>query len=359
MRVNDMVDAAGTAEQQGPNRTLIIAEAGVNHNGDPAIAHRLVDAAVDAGADVVKFQTFKTEYVMRRDTPLVEYQKAGGMGRDMFELAKMIELPDEVFCDLQRHCEDRGVLFLSTAFDTPSLHYLVGKLDMPIIKVPSGEAVNVPFLRDVGAARREVILSTGMCDLDEVSLAIDTFRAVWRVSGELQPKLTLMQCTTAYPTALKDVHVRSMVTLAETFGLPVGLSDHSEGITASLTAVALGATIIEKHFTLDRTLPGPDQRASLDPRGFRDLVRSVRDVEAALGSPVKEIRSCEKSIAATVRRSLVAARDIAEGEPITADMLVPLRPQDGIPAREIDAVVGKRAGRVIVRGEALHWAALK
>lgn len=359
MKVNNMVDAAGAALRPSPTRTLIVAEAGVNHNGNADMAHRLVDAAADASADVVKFQTFKTEYLMRCDTPLVEYQKAGGMGRDMFELGKMIELPDAAFRDLQKHCEDRGVVFLSTAFDTPSLHYLVDELDMPVVKVPSGEAVNVPFLRDVAATGREVILSTGMCNLDEVCLAIDTLRVAWHGSSAPHPKLTLMQCTTAYPTALKDMHVRSMVTLAETFGLPVGLSDHSEGFVAALAAVALGATIIEKHFTLDRTLPGPDHRASLDPQGFADLVRNIRDVEAALGSPVKEIRSCEKPIAATVRRSLVAVRDIAEGEPITADMLVPLRPQDGIPARDIDAVVGKRAGRVIVRGEALHWAALK
>jgi sialic acid synthase SpsE len=359
MTVADMASVAGVAHARGPNRVLIFAEAGVNHNGNATMAHRLVDAAADAGADVVKFQTFKTEYVMRRDTPLVEYQRAGGMGRDMFELGKMIELPNNVFRDLQRHCEDRGVLFLSTAFDTPSLHYLVDELDMPVVKVPSGEAVNVPFLREVAAARREVILSTGMCNLDEVRLAIDTLRAVWRDFDELRPKLTLMQCTTAYPTALEDMHVRSMVTLAETFGLPVGLSDHSEGIVAALSAVALGATIIEKHFTLDRTLPGPDHQASLDPQGFKDLVQNIRDVEAALGSPVKEMRACEKLTAATVRRSLVAVRDIAEGEPITADMLVPLRPQDGIPARDIDAVVGRRAGRVIAQGEALHWASLK
>lgn len=335
-------------------RTLIMAEAGVNHNGDANLAHKLVDVAADAGADVVKFQTFTTEYVMRRDTPLVEYQKSGGMGQDMFELGKMIELPHEAFRSLKEHCDKRGIVFLSTAFDTPSLKYLVDQLGISTVKVPSGEAVNVPFLRDVAATGRDVVLSTGMCNLDDVRLGVETLRAIWNSSGKPHPKLTLMQCTTAYPTALEDVHVRSMVTLAETFKLPVGLSDHSEGYAASLAAVALGASVVEKHFTLDRNLPGPDHKASLDPQGLKDWVRGVRDVEKALGSPVKEMRDCEKATAVTVRRSLVATRAIAKGESITSDMLIPLRPNDGVPASEVDSILGKPAWRAFAAGEVLR-----
>ncbi len=338
-----------------PAMVFIIAEAGVNHNGDPAIAHALVDAAADAGVDAVKFQTWDRDLVTRRDNPLVPYQKINVDDvSDMYELGKTFELELNVFEDLAARCKEKGVLFLSTAFDKPSLTFLVEKLDIPLIKVPSGEAVNVPFLRAVAETGRPVILSTGMCDMDDVQLAIDTLKTVWDKSGKT-PELSLLHCTTAYPTPPEDVHLRSMTALAATFGLPVGLSDHSEGTTAAQAAVAMGARIIEKHFTLDRDLPGPDHKASVDVPGLRRLVEQIRKTEVMLGSDEKTLRPIEEQVVKSVRRSLVATRDIVQGETIAEDDVVPLRPEDGIPARDIDKVIGEKAWRDFQNGEVLKW----
>jgi len=338
-----------------PAMVFIIAEAGVNHNGDPAMAHALVDAAADAGVDAVKFQTWDRDLVTRRDNPLVPYQKTNVDNvSDMYELGKTFELKLNVFEDLAAHCKEKGVLFLSTAFDKPSLTFLVEKLDIPLIKVPSGEAVNVPFLRAVAETGRPVILSTGMCNIDDVQLAVDTLKKVWNKS-EKTPDLSLLHCTTAYPTPPEDVNLRSMTTLAEAFGLPVGLSDHSEGTTAAEAAVAMGARIIEKHFTLDRDLPGPDHKASVDVPGLRRLVAQIRKTEVMLGSREKVLRPIEEQVVKSVRRSLVATRNIAQGEIIAEDDVVPLRPEDGIPARDIDKVIGQKAWRDFQNGEVLKW----
>jgi sialic acid synthase SpsE len=338
-----------------PAKVFIIAEAGVNHNGDEAMAHDLVDVAAEAGVDAVKFQTWDRDLVTRRDNPLVPYQKANVDDvSDMYELGKTFELALDVFESLAARCGDKGVQFLSTACDKPSLAFLVEKIDIPLIKVPSGEAVNVPFLRAVAETGRPVILSTGMCDMDDVQLAINTLKAVWDKTG-VNPGLSLLHCTTAYPTPPEDVHLRSMTTLAETFGLPVGLSDHSEGTTAAAAAVALGAGIIEKHFTLDRDLPGPDHKASVDVPGLRRLVEHIRETEVMLGSGEKVLRPIEEQVVKSVRRSLVATRDITKGEAITEDDIVPLRPEDGIPARDIDKVVGRKAWRDFKNGEVLQW----
>ncbi len=336
------------------SRTYIIAEAGVNHNGNVDLAHRLVDLAADSGADAVKFQTWKTDLVTRRDTPLVAYQALASDAVDMYELVRPLELAEDDFRSLKRHADARGIEFLSTAFDLPSLRFLVQDLALPALKVPSGEADNVPFLRHVARTRLPVILSTGMCDLAEVGLAIDTLRAMWGITRP-HPALTILHCTSAYPTPPSDVNLRCMATLARAFELPVGLSDHSEGITAAIAATALGATMIEKHVTLDRSMPGPDHAASLSPLELKALVEGVRQAEAMLGSPEKVLLPIERDTVALVRRSLVAARDIAVGEVIGEDAVVPLRPQDGIPARDIDRVVGRPAWRSFRRGEVLRW----
>jgi N,N'-diacetyllegionaminate synthase len=338
------------------SRTFIIAEAGVNHNGDVALAHRLVDLAADSGADAVKFQTWKTELVTRRDTPLVAYQALNDDAATMFELEQRLELGEDDFRALKRHAEDRSIQFLSTAFDVPSLRFLVHQLGVAMLKVPSGEADNVPFLRQIARTRLPTILSTGMCDLAEVAFAVDTLNAVWDAAGR-RPGLTILHCTTAYPTPAADVNLRCMATLADRFGVPIGLSDHSDGITAALAATALGAAMIEKHFTLDRGLPGPDHAASLDPDQLKALVEGVRQTETMLGSPDKVLLPIERDTVALVRRSLVAARDIATGEIIGEDAVVPLRPQDGIPARDIDRVVGRPAWRSFRLGEVLRWEA--
>jgi sialic acid synthase SpsE len=338
------------------SHTFIIAEAGVNHNGDVALAHRLVDVAADSGANAVKFQTFKAELLTRRDTPLVAYQALGSDAADMFDLVRPLELGEDDFQALKRHADARGIELLSSAFDLPSLRFLVEGLGLKSLKVPSGEADNVPLLRQVARTGLPVILSTGMCDLGEVALAVDTLNRVWDAAAR-RPGLTILHCTTAYPTPPGDVNLRCMATLARTFGVPVGLSDHSEGIAAAIAATALGAAMVEKHVTLDRSLPGPDHAASLDPTQLKALVESVRLTEIILGSPDKALLPIERDTVALVRRSLVAARDIASGEIIAEDAVVPLRPQDGIPARDVDRVVGRPAWRGFRRGEVLRWEA--
>lgn len=335
-------------------KSFIIAEAGVNHNGGLDLAHKLIDVAKQAGADAVKFQTWRTEMVTRPGTVMAEYQKASPLGNDMFEMGKRLELDDEDFVALKSHCERCGIMFLSTPFDIPSLQFLVREIQVPMLKISSGEAVNVPMLRAAACEGVPIILSTGMCTMDDVRLGVDTIQEVWHALGT-DPGLTLMHCTTAYPTAMDDVHLRSMVTLGKEFGLPIGFSDHTEGSTAAVVAVALGACMIEKHFTLDRDMPGPDHKASADPDTLSRLISAVREAEKALGSPVKEPRSCEIDTARLVRRSLVATRDIASGEIIAEDALIALRPEDGIPARDIDRVIGRPAWRAFRKGEVLRW----
>lgn len=338
----------------------MIAEAGVNHNGDVDMAHRLIDAAADAGADAVKFQTFVADRLVRRDTPKVAYQVAGDDSADQHAMIERLELSEAAFAALADHARRRGLVFLSTAFDPENLSFLVGRLAMPTIKVPSGEAVNVPYLRAVAGWRRPVLLSTGMCDLDEVRLAVRTLEAAWAAEGEPDadgtvPPLTLLQCTSCYPTPVEEAHLRSMTTLATAFGRPVGFSDHTEGTAAAIAAVALGARAVEKHFTLDRGLPGPDHRASLEPAGLARMIAGIREVEAALGSAEKARRPCERDAAPLVRRSLVARERIPEGRTIAAAMLITLRPEDGIPARDLDLVVGRPAWRAFAAGEVLRW----
>jgi N,N'-diacetyllegionaminate synthase len=335
-------------------RTFIVAEAGVNHNGDPALAFKLVDAAVEAGADAVKFQTFRAELALRKGTPLVDYQARNTGFADMYDLIKALELTPEAFIDLKRYCDKRGIRFMSTGFDEPSIDLLVNRIGVDVIKVPSGEMDNIMLLRACGRARLPIIMSTGMCTLDEVAVAVDTVRACW--SGmPVHPEFTLLHCTTAYPTPPAELHLRSMLTLKERFGLPVGLSDHSEGAMASIAAVAMGATVIEKHMTLDRKMEGPDHAASLDPKQMAEMIAGIRAMEQMLGSPVKELRAVERDTVHLVRRSLYANRDIAAGEVITEAMLMPMRPQSGIPAGALDQLVGRRLARPCKEGDVFQW----
>jgi len=338
------------------NHVYFIAEAGVNHNGNPELAHKLVDEAANAGADAIKFQTWDRELVTRRDNPLVPYQEKNtdGAVTDMYELGKTFELKLEDFVNLDIHCKERGIQFLSTAFDIPSLDFLINEIGVPILKVPSGEVVNVPLLRAIAKSERPIILSTGMCDLDEIKLAVDTIGTIWKEQN-VSPDLTLLHCTTAYPTPPEEIHLRSMQTIAQTFNLPVGLSDHSEGTLAAVAAVGMGARIVEKHFTLDRSLPGPDHKASVDIAMLNQLIGDIRTVENMLGSKKKELREIEKQVVKSVRRSLVATRDIQIGEIIQEIDVVPLRPEDGIPARDIGKVVGQKAWKEFAKGKVLTW----
>lgn len=315
----------------------VIAEAGVNHNGSIDRALAMIDCAAAAGANAVKFQTFRAADLVSRHAPKAEYQeRATGREQSQLEMVRELELDESAHRRLVDHCQARGIQFLSTPFD-PSSVALLQSLGVPLIKVPSGEITNPLLLRAVAATGLPLIVSTGMSTLDEIERALAILDARERV--------TLLHCTTEYPAPLGEVNLRAMTTMAARFGLPVGYSDHTPGITVPIAAVALGATVIEKHFTLDRALPGPDHAASLEPDELTAMVAAIRATEQALGSAVKGPTAAEMKNLAVARRSLVAARAIRRGEPFTAENLTTKRPGSGVPAMEYDAWLGRLADR--------------
>lgn len=334
----------------GPDHPcLVIAEAGVNHNGDLDMARRMIDAAAEAGADAVKFQTFKTELVMARDTPKAEYQKVNdGEAGTMFDMVQRLELELPAFAVLAEHCRDAGVMFMSTAFDPVSLD-CIAALKPPALKWPSGEIDNLPLLRQGAALGLPVILSSGMCGLAEIEAAMAALEA-----GGCRD-IVLLHCVSNYPAAFADLNLRAIPALAAAFGVPVGFSDHSVGNAAALAARPLGMCVLEKHFTLDRTLPGPDHPASIEPAELKSLIRDLRDVEAALGDGVKRMRASETNTRAVARRSLHAACDLAEGTVLEAAHLMPLRPGGGISPMQVDLVVGRKVARPLAAGAMLDW----
>lgn len=329
---------------------LVIAEAGVNHNGSVDTACALVDAAVAAGADVVKFQTFTAASLATASAPKAAYQErqtaSGGAQRDM--LARL-ELDAAAHRTILAHCQARGIEFLSTAFDDGSLDLLLS-LGMARYKVPSGEITNLPMLRRVGALGRPVILSTGMATLGDVEAAIDALL----LAGTPREVLTVLQCTTAYPASMDDVNLRAMRAMGDVFGVAIGFSDHTAGIEASVAAVALGATVIEKHLTLDKTAVGPDHAASLEPAEFTALVAAIRNVERALGTGLKRPSATEAANRIPARKSIAAARDIAEGTVFTAADLIAKRPGTGLSPMRWDDVIGRPARRAFVADELIE-----
>ncbi|MFQ5809861.1 MAG: N-acetylneuraminate synthase [Armatimonadota bacterium] len=330
----------------------VVAEAGVNHNGDIEMAKKMIAAAADAGADAVKFQTWRTEAIISRDAPKAEYQKSdAGDHETMFEMEKALELPPEAFAELKRDTEDAGLIFLSSPFDEPSVDVLA-ELDVAAFKVPSGELTNLSLLRHIARKGRPMIISTGMTTLGEVESAVEA------VTSEQNEQIVLLHCTSCYPTALSDCNLRAMPTLRVAFGRPVGYSDHTEGVTAAVAAVALGACMIEKHFTLDKALPGPDHKASLEPDELGDLVRSIRDCETALGSASKGPTAAEADVKAAARKSIVAARAIPAGTRITADMLALKRPGTGLKPDALELVIGQVAAQDIAEDALLEWGML-
>lgn len=332
--------------------TFIIAEAGVNHNGSIELAKRLVDAASEAGADAVKFQTFRADRVVSATAPKAEYQiRTTGSSETQFDMLRRLELPPKAHRELQAYCQERGVLFMSTPFDEESAD-LLNELGVPVFKIGSGEINNWPFLEYVARKGKPVILSTGMSYLSEVDEAV----RVIRESGCDQ--LVLLHCVSNYPADPADVNLRAMHTMAAAFQVPVGYSDHTLGIEVAIAAVALGACVIEKHFTLDRDLPGPDHRASLEPDELRELVAGIRMVEQALGNGAKRPAPSEMQNRLVVRRSLAAAVDLSEGTIISPEMLKAVRPATGIPPHLIEYVVGRKLRRSIQAGEALSWSDL-
>jgi len=328
---------------------FVIAEAGVNHNGDLNQAKDLVRQARQAGADCVKFQTFKAERVVTASAPKAAYQlKVTDPVESQFAMLRKLELTESDHRVLLEQCRREGIVFLSTPYSLADAE-LLHALDVPAFKIASGQLIELPFLAALARFNRPVILSTGMGTLAEVKEAVDTLRA----HGNQQ--LVVLQCTTNYPSRLADTNLRAMATLAEATGTAVGYSDHTEGITACLAAVALGACVIEKHFTLDHTLPGPDHRCSSEPAELTALVRSIRDIEISLGDGVKRPAETELANLTGVRRSIVTARDLPAGHVIGEHDLQFLRPATGLPPRDWDRVVGRRTTTALAGGTLLAW----
>jgi N,N'-diacetyllegionaminate synthase len=333
----------------GPgNPCFIIAEVGVNHNGDVTLARDLVKRAVEAGADAVKFQTFKAESLVTPDAPQAEYQiRNTGMVESQFEMLKKLELGYDQFRELSELCDQCGILFLSTAFDEESADFLNG-LHMPAFKIPSGELTNLPLIRHVATYGKPLLISTGMANLEEVGQAVEAARQAGC------KELLLFHCLSNYPANPEEVNLRAMATMERAFGMGTGYSDHTLGSEIAVAAVAAGACMIEKHFTLNQDLPGPDHKASLEPDELREMIVRIRKLELALGHGRKEPVESEKAVALVARRSLVAAVDIGKNVPITADMLAIRRPGTGLPPSAHDQVLGRTTSCKILAGTVLQ-----
>lgn len=323
--------------------TIIIAEAGVNHNGSMELAKQLVDKAVEAGVDYIKFQTFKASNLVTKTAKQAEYQKKniGKGGDSQYQMLKKLELTPEGHEVLIAYCKERGIKFFSTAFDFESIEYL-HSLNLGLWKIPSGEVTNYPFLKRVAAYNEKTILSTGMCEMSDVRAAVE---ALYK-NGLSKENLILLHCNTEYPTPFEDVNLKAMDALRKEFGVKVGYSDHTKGIEVPIAAVALGATVIEKHFTLDRNMEGPDHKASLEPEELKAMVNAIRNIEKAVGGDgTKHVSESERKNIAIARKSIVAACDIKEGEIFTEQNLTVKRPGSGISPMKWDEIVGMTAKR--------------
>ena len=331
-------------------KVIIIAEAGVNHNGDYGMAVRMIHAAKAAGADYVKFQTAVPELVIAACAPKAEYQKdTTGSAESQLEMCKAIHLPLSDYARLKKECDTAGIGFVSTPFDLVSIDCLE-PLGMDFWKIPSGEITNLPYLRKIGRLGQKIVMSTGMSTLAEVETAV----RILEEAGTPRANIALLHCTTQYPAPDASVNLRAMDALKELGCATVGYSDHTVGITASLAAVARGAMIVEKHFTLDRNLPGPDHKASLEPDELAELVREVRRVEAMLGTGVKAVADAERSNIEVARKSIIAARAIAEGEVLTEENLTVKRPGGGVSPLLWDSVIGRKAIRAFEPDELIE-----
>jgi N,N'-diacetyllegionaminate synthase len=320
------------------NNIFIIAEAGVNHNGCYDSAIELIDVAVSAGVDVVKFQTWKTELLMTKDTQLAEYQKKKHFGEQtQYDLAKGLELSYPEFIALKKYCDSKDIIFMSTADESKSAEFLQDLQD--IFKIGSGEITNLPFLRYLGSFQKQLILSTGMATYGEIDDALN----VLEESGTSRQQITVLHCNTEYPTPMEDVNLRAMLAIRDAFGVAVGYSDHTLGIEVPIAAVAFGATVIEKHFTLDCNLPGPDHKASLEPDELKAMVKAIRNIEKALGDGIKRPSPSETKNKLITRKSLVAATAIRKGEFFTKDNLAVKRPGTGISPMRWDEFIGQVA----------------
>jgi len=321
-------------------KVVIIAEAGVNHNGDLAKALALVEAAAEAGADYIKFQTFKAEKIVNPNAQKADYQKKNmqGEGDTQFEMLKKLEMADHWYPVLMERCEEKGIKFLSTGFDEDSIE-LLNSLNIPFFKIPSGEITNKPYLKQIASKGKNIILSTGMAYLSEIESAINILEG----EGILRDNIVVLHCNTEYPTPFEDVNLLAMNQIRDNLRVNVGYSDHTMGIELAIAAVALGAVVIEKHFTLDRSLPGPDHAASLEPSQLKEMIKSIRNIEIALsGSGIKEPSTSELKNVIAVRKSLHYIKDLPANHVITNFDMIALRPGSGISPMEIDRFIGKK-----------------
>ena len=322
-------------------QTLIIAEAGVNHNGDIELAKKLIDVAVNAGADFVKFQTFNADRLATHAAKKADYQaQTTDRNETQHEMLRRLELTPAMHHELIAYCKMRKMGFFSTGFDIESVDFLAS-LGQNLFKIPSGEITNLPYLRHIGRLGKPIILSTGMSNMPEIESAIKALEQ----AGTLRSKITVLHCTTEYPTPMCDVNLRAMQSIQIELGVAVGYSDHTLGIEVAVAAVAMGATVIEKHFTLDRTLPGPDHKASLEPEELKTMVSSIRNIELALGVGVKQLAPSEAKNILVARKSIVASKDIQIGERFSAENLTVKRPGTGISPMRWDEVIGLTANR--------------
>ena len=320
----------------------VIAEAGVNHNGSIELAKQLVDKAVEAGADYIKFQTFKATNLVTKSAKQADYQKKNTCGGDdsQYQMLKKLELTQEEHFELIEYCNLKGIRFFSTAFDFDSIDFL-DSLHLNLWKIPSGEITNFPYIKRIAQKQGDVILSTGMSTSEDIQNAVDVLLK-W---GKTKTQITILHCNTEYPTPFEDVNLLAMQSIAQQFGTKVGYSDHTQGIEVPIAAVALGATVIEKHFTLDRNMPGPDHKASLEPDELKTMVSAIRNIEKALGSSEKKVTDSERKNIAVARKSIVAAKDIKKGEPLTEKNITVKRPGTGVSPMRWEEVLGTLAVR--------------
>lgn len=331
-------------------RIFIIAEAGVNHNGSLKTAKEMIDAAKMAGADAIKFQTFKAESLASRSAPKADYQKESMCNTEsQFDMLKRLELDEAAHKELIRYCRKNGLKFLSSPFDLESID-LLNRLGLEIFKIPSGEITNLPYLRKIGSLKKEVIISTGMSGMEEIKTALD----VLVECGTAKENITILHCNTEYPTPYTDVNLRAMVTIRGAFNVDVGYSDHTLGIEISIAAAALGASVIEKHFTLDRKMKGPDHKASLEPAELKAMISAIRNVEEALGSLDKRPSASEKANISIVRKSITASNFIKKGSRFTEVNITAKRPARGLSPMKWDSVVGKTAKKDFQKDELIE-----
>ncbi len=329
----------------------VIAEAGVNHNGDMGTALQLIEAAAASGADYVKFQTFVADELVTRDAPKANYQRSTtDHGESQYDMIKRLELSRSDHLAMIGHCRESGIGFCSTAFNATSIE-LLAEFDLDFFKIPSGEIDNVPYLRQIAGMRRPIILSTGMATLSDVEFAIQTLE----IAGTPRDDITVLHCNTQYPTPMQDVNLNAMLTIRDALKVRIGYSDHTLGTDVPIAAVALGATVIEKHFTLDRSMPGPDHAASLEPDELKAMVKAIRNIEIAMGDGIKHPSASESLNRSIVRKSIVARQSIRQGERFSIENLTVKRPGTGLSPTLWDQLLGKAASRDFARDELVEW----